>query len=109
MASPATLDAGAGNDYRRRLLEHILPYRRPPVIAAGLPTTGIVMVRFSMARNGDVLTVTVASSSGIAALDDAAIETVWRAKPMPSIPPILPERLSVVLPVSFGPTARFPG
>jgi len=107
--SPSSSDPGAGDDYRRRLLEHIAAYRRSPAPAAGAAPNGMVMVRFSLTRSGDVQMVVVAHSSGFPDLDQAAVDTIWRAGPMPSIPLALPERLFVVLPVAFGPVNRLTG
>lgn len=65
------------------------------------------MVKFVIGRNGDVLSAAVASSSGIADFDDEAIATIWRARPMPVIPAMLPENLSVTLPIRF--SSQFAG
>lgn len=107
--APAPPDPGVEDAYRRRLFEHIAAYRTVPP-AAPSPAFGVVMVRFRLTRSGDVLAASVASSSGAPELDQAAVDTIWRARPMPSIPPALPERLTVVLPVAFGPAGgRAPG
>lgn len=102
---PPTVDPAAGSDYRRRLLEHIAGYVRP---TPGTPN-GVVTVRFTIARGGEVLAASVVGSSGEAALDDEAVAAVWRAEPMPSIPPVLPERLIITLPLVFRPVARLAG
>jgi protein TonB len=103
-AAPAlAADPMLGEDYRRRLLDHIATYRRPPVLAEGERGTGVVVVHLALDRQGEVLSVTVSNSSGVTDLDDKAVATIWRARPMPSIPPALPGRLAVTLPVSFEP------
>jgi protein TonB len=94
-------DPLVGDTYRRRLLEHIASYRRSPALTPGEPPTGTVMVRFSLDRTGDVLMVTVSNSSGAPDLDEEAVATIWRARPMPTIPALLPDRLSITLPVTF--------
>jgi len=102
--SPATaVDPSASDEYRRRLLDHISAYRRAPAASAGRRPTGVVLIRLAIDRQGDVLSVQVAGSSGAPELDDEAVATVWRAQPMPAIPSPLPERLAVILPVSFDP------
>lgn len=103
-------DPAIGDDYRRRLLQHIATYRRRPPLTAGPPAYGTVMVRFSLSREGEVSAVSVATSSGVADLDDEALATIWRARPMPVIPLALPDHLSVTLPVTFSATfAQAPG
>jgi len=97
----ATIDPAAGDDYRRALLDHIMIYRRPPARAAGEDRGGTVMVHFSVTRGGDVQELMIAGSSGNPDLDDEAIATIWRARPMPKIPSALPDRVSVTLPVTF--------
>lgn len=91
--------AALGSDYRRRLLEHIAAYRRTPPAGAA---SGTVYVNFSLARGGDVQSVTIAVSSGDPTLDRVAIESIQSANPMPMIPPAFPDRLSVTLPIDFG-------
>ena len=107
-AQPVVFDPAAGDDYRHRLFEHIAAHRGTPAVN-GERSAGTVMVRFSITRGGDVIAVSVASSSGAPNLDDEAVATVWRAGPMPSIPPTLPGRLSITLPVTFEPGVRTPG
>jgi periplasmic protein TonB len=97
--APAVATAALGSDYRRRLLEHIAAYRRSP---AGMTTPGTVYVRFFLARDGEVLSASVVTSSGDTALDRAALDTVRNASPMPTIPPAFPDQLSVVIPIDFG-------
>lgn len=100
--APADM-AAVGSDYRRRLLEHIAQRQKSP--PAGLPL-GTVVVRFSLARDGDVLTVALVTSSGNAVLDRAALESVRDASPMPPIPVGFPDRLAVAIPIDFGQPGR---
>jgi len=105
-ASPAngTASAPTNDDirnYQRVLLLHIERYRGYPVDERSRRVEGTVLVRFAMNRQGSVLDAWVDRSSGVIALDDEAIATVHRAQPLPLIPASLPDRLSIVLPVSF--------
>jgi protein TonB len=59
------------------------------------------MVRFSVTRTGEITAVQIFTSSGVNDLDDEAVATIWRARPMPTIPVVLPDHLSVTLPVTF--------
>ncbi|WCM25958.1 TonB family protein [Sphingomonas sp. QA11] len=95
------LDVAAGNDYRRRLLDHIALFRRKSAFDGG-DRSGSAMVRFAVKRDGSVIAVTLVTGSGVSVLDSEAIATIWRAQPMPPIPGSLPDSLSVTLPIVFG-------
>ncbi len=97
------VDPALGDDYRHRLLRHIEAYRQRLSVAPGRPSSGTVLVRFWVDRDGRVLAASVVGGSGVADFDDEAVATIWRARPMPAIPAALPERLSVTLPIAFGP------
>lgn len=105
-ASPAparrpSMSAGSASAFQRQLLRHIARYRRYPKGAQTSQLHGIVHVRFAMRRDGSVTEAWVRTSSGHASLDEAAIETVRRAQPLPAIPADLPDTLTISLPVSF--------
>ena len=96
--------AATGEDiriYQRALLVHIEHYRGYPLDEHRQRIQGIVTIRFAIDRHGNVLDVWIDRSSGVAALDAEAVATVRRAQPLPMIPASLPDRLSIVLPVSF--------
>jgi len=64
--------------------------------------TGTVLVSFAMDRAGHVLSVQVVRSSGLPSLDEAAMQTVHRAEPLPELPPEIPgARYTVSVPISF--------
>lgn len=100
---PRPVPSDAAASYQSVLLSHIARYRRAP---AGVQpgTGGIVQVLFSLRRDGKINEIWVRSSSGHAALDQAAIATIRRAQPLPGIPDDLPDTLTVVLPVAFDPS-----
>jgi protein TonB len=54
-----------------------------------------------MRRDGAVLDVRIKTSSGATILDEEAGATIRRAQPLPPIPPELPERLNIIVPVAF--------
>lgn len=63
---------------------------------------GTVEVTFTISRRGELLSAAVARSSGVAALDQAALDMLRRASPMPVIPAELGlERLTLTIPVEF--------
>jgi protein TonB len=93
--------AGAALRYQRLLLAHIERYQHYPTAARRDRLQGTVLIAFAMRRDGGLVAVSVKSSSGQQVLDEEAVETVRRAQPLPSIPPDLPEQLTVTLPVAF--------
>lgn len=92
---------GLASVFQRKLLNHIAQFKRYPARVHGAPQ-GVAYVMFAMQRDGSLVDVWMQRSSGHAALDQAAADTIRRAQPLPTIPIDLPERLTVLLPVSFG-------
>jgi protein TonB len=87
--------------FQQALSEHIGQYRKYPERARQGAMSGVVEVGFTMDRSGAVLKVWIRHDSGFVLLDGEAIATIWRAQPLPRIPPNLPDRLDVFLPISF--------
>lgn len=83
------------------LLAHLEKYRRYPARARAARQEGVVLVRFRMNRAGAVLSSSVARSSGVSVLDQAALDTLRRAQPLPAIPDDRPDELELTLPVEF--------
>lgn len=108
-----SLDAAPGspmgavldNAYQRLLLRHIRGFRLYPAEAVKRRAEGIVVVRFRVSRDGAIEEAWVARRSRDVALDRAALDTLWRAEPLPAVPAELPAPLEVEVPVPF----RLPG
>ncbi|KAF1014664.1 MAG: hypothetical protein GAK31_02151 [Stenotrophomonas maltophilia] len=84
------------------LLGHLEKYRRYPRIAERRRDEGVVYVRFSVDRKGNTSNVRIGRSSGRDALDQATLETVARASPVPAPPDDVPgEQVEVMVPVAF--------
>ncbi len=85
--------------WQSRVNKHLNRFKRFP---RGASVAGIVSVRFAIDPGGAVLSVSVAGSSGDPALDEAAIDMVRRASPVPAPPPeIAKPRMSLTVPVRF--------
>lgn len=97
--------AASENTYQRLLQKHIRPYRLYPSEAVSRRAEGTVTVRFRVGRDGDVQEAWVVGRSRDPALDRAALETLWRAEPLPGVPAELPAPVEVELPMPF----RLPG
>lgn len=84
------------------LVAHLERHKRYPRAAQFRRQQGIVQLRFSIDRAGNVLSHTVERSSGIAVLDEEALRMVARAQPFP-VPPeqLAGERFDFTVPVQF--------
>ncbi len=96
-STPATLE------FRNALLRHIARFQRYPRAAEPRRLQGTVRAVFSVSRDGKLLGAWVKSSSGEAVLDQAAIETLRRAQPLPFIPSSLPDPIKIELALGFDP------
>ncbi len=83
------------------MFAHIARYQAYPDDARPNRLQGEVQVFFSMRRDGTVTDIEVAESSSHIELDDAALDTIRRAEPLPRIPTELPDNLNIVIPISF--------
>jgi periplasmic protein TonB len=68
------------------LFSHLMRYRQYPSSAQSARQEGVVMVNFTMDRNGRVLSRHLVRSSGVSALDAEALAMIDRAQPLPSFP-----------------------
>jgi periplasmic protein TonB len=97
-------ESSAVLEFRETLLRHIARYQRYPSGAERLRPRGTVRTVFSVGRNGRLLGVWVKASSGEIILDQAAIETIRRAQPLPAIPAALPDPLKIEIALGFDPS-----
>jgi protein TonB len=73
----------ASNAYNARILGHLEKYKRYP---EGTHAVGTTTLRFTLDRDGKVLDVEIAKSSGNSLLDQEALAIVRRAAPFPKFP-----------------------
>lgn len=108
LAAPAAarLSSDARQSWEARLLAHLEQYRRFPARARAAREQGTVYIRFRMNRTGSVLTASVLRSSGFTTLDQAALDTLKRAQPLPAIPENRPNEIELTIPVEFYLSAR---
>jgi protein TonB len=84
----AQFSQAASNAYMALLLGHLERFKRYPASAHG--AAGKVLVKFEIDREGRVIGVDVAQSSGNEALDQEAVAIVRRASPFPPFPAAKP-------------------
>lgn len=95
-ASSSTADTWEG-----RVLSRLEKFRKYPGSARRARQQGGVYIRFRIGRDGHVLSSSLLRSSGFPALDQAALETLRRADPLPKIPADRPEQIELSVPVEF--------
>jgi TonB family protein len=88
--------------YEDELFNHIAKYIRYPRAALHICPSGTTHIRVQVNRDGQLMSIVVEQSSGCAIIDNEAVETVRRAQPLPPVPVILPEQMTVHMPLSFG-------
>jgi protein TonB len=93
---------GPGDDYLNRVRRWIAKHKKYPPEAFKRKQEGSVMVAFTIARDGRILGAEIERSSGFPLIDQATLDMLYRASPVPPVPPhYTGERLSIAIPVRF--------
>jgi protein TonB len=88
--------------WRDRLIAHLQRYKRYPGSAQSRREQGVVLLSFSMDRNGRVVARRIARSSGHSDLDAEVMAMIQRAQPLPAFPPSMSQaRLDLTVPIRF--------
>jgi periplasmic protein TonB len=80
-------------------MAHLERRKRYPAEARRAGRQGTAQVRFSIDANGNVQSVSLTSSSGVAELDAEVVALVRRASPVPAPPPGVSR--TIVVPIRF--------
>ncbi|MCW5735487.1 MAG: energy transducer TonB [Enhydrobacter sp.] len=100
-ASPAPPSAALPT-WRGLLLRHLERHKRYPAEAQRQRQEGMVYVRFTLSRDGRVLSARMERPSGVASLDQEGLDLLQRAQPMPPFPPDQPgESMELIVPIQF--------
>lgn len=84
------------------LVKHLNKFKNYPAAARQHGEQGVVMLAFTMDREGKVLSRRIAGSSGHPELDAEALAMVERAQPLPAFPVSMSEdRIALTVPVRF--------
>jgi protein TonB len=95
-------DRRAIENWQRDLVVHINKKKRYPQTARDQRQQGIVTVAFTMNRQGQLVSASVAKGTGYAPLDEAALDMLRRASPLPSPPDAMEgETFEFMIPVRF--------
>jgi protein TonB len=93
---------GGAKGYLGDLMARLAYHKKYPPELKKKKIQGVVSVRFSINRSGELLSSSIAKSSGNPALDAAALRMVAEASPLPPIPTsIAKESLTLVIPVEY--------
>lgn len=88
--------------WETRLFRKLQQAKRYPSAARSRGEQGVVLLAFSIDRDGHVTSRHIAKGSGYAALDDEAMAMVERAQPMPAFPPSMSQAaISLTVPIRF--------
>lgn len=83
------------------ILAHLERFRRYPARARAARQRGTVTVRFKMNRAGMVLSSAIVKKSGSYDLNQAALDTLERAQPLPAIPADMADEVELTIPIEF--------
>jgi len=98
-ASSGKSAAGAKAEYNAILIAHLRRFKQSP----GSDDVGSVLIRFTVARSGRVISSGLGRSSGFPALDRAALDLLQRAQPLPAFPPEMRQSSEPYeVPVAYG-------
>ena len=88
--------------FQALLLAHLERHMRYPRAAQLRGQQGIAHLHLVIDRGGRIVRAEIVRSSGYAVLDDEAMATLERARPLPALPPELGlEPLGVIVPMQF--------
>ena len=100
--TPPAISGADRKAFATTLFGHLNRYKRYPASARMRRQEGVVSLRFTMDRQGHVLSFEIAKSSGSDALDRETLELIKRAEPLPAIPAAFRrDTLDLVVPVEF--------
>jgi periplasmic protein TonB len=84
------------------LVKHLQQYKSYPQTARDRTEQGVVVLGFTVDRNGRVLARRIVKSSGYRALDDEVLAMIERAQPLPAFPASMTQaKLDLMLPIRF--------
>lgn len=99
-AGPSETTPGR-DSWEGRVMARLERFRRYPTAARARRQEGIAQLRVSVARDGSLLHLSLEHSSGVALLDQAALDTFRRAAPLPKVPDERSAPVELSFPVEF--------
>jgi len=100
--APSVAPSRSMPSWQGRVLGHLERHKRYPRSAQARRQEGVAQVRFTIDREGKVLSVQLDKTSGYGVLDEETVEMVRRASPLPAPPDdMAQDRIELVVPVQF--------
>jgi protein TonB len=88
--------------WQGRMVSHLQKHKRYPRSARIKREEGTAQVRFTLDRDGRVLSSEIVASSGISSLDSASLALLARAQPLPKPPAdYLGETFELIVPIDY--------
>jgi periplasmic protein TonB len=88
--------------WQASLVRQIQRFKRYPPEAQSRHEQGVVLLGFTLDRNGQVLAHNIVRSSGYADLDDEVMGMIMRAQPLPPFPASMTQpRIDLTVPIRF--------
>lgn len=101
-ATPIEARPAPSPNYLSLIYAHLERHKRYPRSAQRRHQSGTVYLKFTIDKNGHVLSARIEKSSGVASLDEEVTRMIHRADPLPPLPAEMHQNaLSLVVPVVF--------
>ncbi|MFT6597156.1 energy transducer TonB [Cycloclasticus pugetii] len=89
-------------DYFSSLIAWLNQYKNYPAALKKKKQEGVVTLKFTINKKGQLLSASVHKSSGYPLLDKAALDILDKASPMPAIPNSIPrDQLTLIIPLEY--------
>jgi TonB family protein len=99
---PFAAQAQVDPSWQNSLMQQLQRAKHYPVEAQTRTEEGVVLLKFSLDRNGHVLAHSIAQSSGYADLDNEAMGMIIRAEPLPPFPANMTQaQIDLAVPIRF--------
>lgn len=90
------------DEWQVEMLAKLASSKRYPDGARSRGEKGIVFLKFAVSPKGEVTAAEIAKSSGFPELDQAALDMIARASPLPAPPAVIARAVGITVPVDFG-------
>ena len=100
-AQPAAASGPSPEQWQQQVLQYLERRKVYPPEAERAGQTGVAAITFTINASGQVLSVSLARSSGIPILDQAALDTARRASPVPRPPAAMGSNITLTASIRF--------